>query len=1706
MDPSKWSIDRVQVWLRTLKLESQMLEKVQAAFEANDIDGDSLLSLDLDLLKSELGIDSFGLRKKLVAAINELRRLQQESRPLPVQLEVEYTTPVPSVPHLQPPMCTIQKNTQIARYCDAFTSSPYFLWTSVDLHPKLSKESHLFELNPSTSTSAAIHLSGDLESDFFFIRSRRKSGITLELSRLNRPRVAIQRKVKRLLKSSNLIVFDQESVENDKDIGRFYRRVDGATGNSLRILGVWQTPSRDASAKKICRVFKRFGRAVIDFVDNSGRYTDEPTTASTIPNTQIQTGFGGTHSSKRNETNIKEADDDEVLPLYGDSDTDLYETDSEWERDIREAERIKLAGGSTPKKSRTSNKQKQSQEAQPQQQQQQNQTGPVFDEEVNLDVFMDVDNDTSKPALSTSLQPGVSSFLSATSPFPLSLSTAPPSPPPPSLIHALIQTKISTYETDWTQTTLPKILPRAHWIYKTRNTHSTKYKTQLADLTVRRIPKMIQAIVESSNGNLRDIEKCCENMRLTIYRRMELEWRVGVVEAGGPPDESVPRPKKRVRGGSVGGGDGNDGDMEVNEDKEDEDEHWSDFLASDDDDVHMRGGLSDEDDDGDGESEAGEEELVEVGVSRPRRKPVASAKGTASSQPRTRKVSNEDLAPTVANPQKTVEPSLEETEKTARATEFHQRYLSFIHHLETAPSYCTSSIIDLPPAYTLLDFRLFQEYAAFLIQADRSIYYQRKENYYGLWEDFELMVELDLAKEFLEWRPEVTVKPPAASTSGDTKGKKSDVSWVSESSKEAASKPGASFGSLKGKLVNESNGKEAASDFSDVDMDLLMNGDEPESGGESNEGAVGSGSSQVRKVGINSVTGRIRIRKRPATAFSKQRNGDSESSSDDDDDEEEDTGAETSENDGHLMKGRKELRPIAEDSPSVNMIRANRKKQVDEINKRAQKQIRKMNRANKAAKKRGEVEKIVINLGHDDSEQPIYVDDFLARHLKPHQISGIQFLWRSIIMIKDNEDEGIGHQGCILAHAMGLGKTLQTITFIYTLQREVRENNPCIPEHLKRGGILVVCPAIVVENWANEINKWIPPRKRDEILGGIFSFNSVQDSQRINQLESWNERNGVFIISYQLLRYALVAKRDEALAEAAIPETEDPVRPSDAGRFYEYLISPGPAFVVCDESHVIKNPSSGISLFINNVKTRSRLCLTGYPLQNNLEEYHAMIDFVSPGFLGTIYEFRNQYQHPITNGFFADSTEGDKVHSKQRLFVLVNIIEPLICRMNDDILKDDLPEKNEYIITVRLTPVQYRLYNRYLEHVRRQDMGKGIISKFGSLQTILNHPLAFKMAVESTKTTVEDGQDVVDTSTNRFRREIVATEENIDWQDSALSGKLLLAMEIVKLSSEVGDKVLIFSRSIPTISLLKAKLETQFKIQILTGSTTQSHRQRLIDDFNDEKNGFNAFIISTVAGGIGVNLTAANRVIIFDHGWNPSHENQAISRSYRYGQSKCVYVYRLLTFGAFEEKLFMNNVHKITLASQVVDQKHIEKTAIKTQMRQYFIAPPADPVTELHPDAHFQDSVVESIVHSNPDLAMEIIKIESHEDFVKEIEDDLTEGQKSVALDALEKERFRRKNKLPFVETGRTANALARVAAAETGSSTSAVVVGSMLESLEGVSSSSAADLMEEEELPVLALLLEKTADTFHQSREEDIEEDDTMLNLLAEGFDQDDF
>jgi len=276
-----------------------------------------------------------------------------------------------------------------------------------------------------------------------------------------------------------------------------------------------------------------------------------------------------------------------------------------------------------------------------------------------------------------------------------------------------------------------------------------------------------------------------------------------------------------------------------------------------------------------------------------------------------------------------------------------------------------------------------------------------------------------------------------------------------------------------------------------------------------------------------------------------------------------------------------------------------------------------------------------------NTEEPIlYLDQHIARRVKEHQITGIQFLWRELI-----EDQK--HQGCLLAHTMGLGKTMQVVSFLVTLAQANTSPDPrvreLIPRSLRSKSVLVMCPASLVDNWFDEILMWTP---NNELLGPVYKIFGSRTS-KMAMIREWDAKPGVLLTSYESIRSLIKNKRN--------------VDPEDLAYLDQTLLKK-PCIVVGDEAHKMKNAKSSINQLAKEFKTTSRIALTGSPLNNHLEEYHTMIDWIAPGYLGNLTQFRAKYSDYIERGIEEGATRYEKRKSLEKLYVLKRDLAPKIDR------------------------------------------------------------------------------------------------------------------------------------------------------------------------------------------------------------------------------------------------------------------------------------------------------------------------------------------------------------------------------------------------------------------------------------------------------------
>ncbi|XP_026421717.1 protein CHROMATIN REMODELING 20-like [Papaver somniferum] len=600
----------------------------------------------------------------------------------------------------------------------------------------------------------------------------------------------------------------------------------------------------------------------------------------------------------------------------------------------------------------------------------------------------------------------------------------------------------------------------------------------------------------------------------------------------------------------------------------------------------------------------------------------------------------------------------------------------------------------------------------------------------------------------------------------------------------------------------------------------------------------------------------------------------------------------------------------------------------------------------------------IVNVVREKDEEAVRIPLSISSNLKPHQVSGIRFMWENIIQSIKKVKSGDKGLGCILAHTMGLGKTFQVIAFLYTAMRQV---------DLGLKTALIVTPVNVLHNWKYEFTKWKP----EELKAlRVYMLEEVPRERRIDLLTKWRNKGGIFLIGYAAFRNLSLGKN---------------IKDRNLAREYCNALQNGPDILVCDEAHMIKNRNADITVALKQVKCQRRIALTGSPLQNNLMEYYCMVDFVREGFLGNSQEFRNRFQNPIENGQHTNSTADDVKVMNQRSHILYEQLKGYVQRMDMNVVKKDLPPKTVYVIAVKLSQLQRILYKKFLdEHGFTNDKISGEKSRsffagYQALAQVWNHPGLLRMSEQknSARREVNVENFVVDGSSSDDNIEDdVSTGEkqkikndlkksgsgyiNEGWWTNLLteknfkevdySGKMVLLLDLLSMSSEEGDKALVFSQSLTTLDLIefylsklprkerKGKFWKQGKDWYrLDGSTPASERQKLVEKFNESTNSrVKCTLISTRAGSLGINLHSANRVIIVDGSWNPTYDLQAIFRAWRYGQRKAVYAYRLMAHGTMEEKIYKRQVTKEGLAARVVDKQQVHRTMSREEMLHLF--------------------------------------------------------------------------------------------------------------------------------------------------------------------------
>ena len=522
----------------------------------------------------------------------------------------------------------------------------------------------------------------------------------------------------------------------------------------------------------------------------------------------------------------------------------------------------------------------------------------------------------------------------------------------------------------------------------------------------------------------------------------------------------------------------------------------------------------------------------------------------------------------------------------------------------------------------------------------------------------------------------------------------------------------------------------------------------------------------------------------------------------------------------------------------------------------------------------------------------------LGGRLRPHQREGIAFLWNCLTGSSQALREAAGRagpqrqaaasavtatarsvsasapRGAILADEMGLGKTLQTVAAVFALHRRARDART-----------VVVCPSSLVANWAKEFDKWLGRASQPRRI--VVRRGGEEGRRAIRGFVPLKPGGGeVLIVSYELFRMNVSYLRDA-----------------------EHI-----GLLAVDEGHRLKNTAGSQTLAaLNALRAEARLLLTGTPIQNNLSEFHNVVSFVCPGILGSLPEFRRTYERPIAEANSRAATAEQRALGRAASRSLDRITSTfLLRRLQRDVLKEQLPPRSEVLLFCR--PSQ-RQCDQYMALAGGGSAGGGggavgaadALTLLTKVRKLCSHP------------------HLLDAGGGRGGRSIATGGGNSDDRsDVSLSGKLLvLSALLAAVRSEAPtDKVVVVSNFTSALTVIEDGLIKRkgWSSLRLDGTTDQNSRQPLVDSFNrgSAEQSF-VFLLSSKAGGCGLNLIGANRLVMFDPDWNPATDQQAMARVYRQGQTKPCYIYRMFTSGTVEEVVYQRQTQKSNLANLTVD-------------------------------------------------------------------------------------------------------------------------------------------------------------------------------------------
>ncbi|KAI5587719.1 hypothetical protein BDE02_05G053400 [Populus trichocarpa] len=561
----------------------------------------------------------------------------------------------------------------------------------------------------------------------------------------------------------------------------------------------------------------------------------------------------------------------------------------------------------------------------------------------------------------------------------------------------------------------------------------------------------------------------------------------------------------------------------------------------------------------------------------------------------------------------------------------------------------------------------------------------------------------------------------------------------------------------------------------------------------------------------------------------------------------------------------------------------------------------------------------------------------IAKMLYPHQREGLRWLWSLHCQGK----------GGILGDDMGLGKTMQICSFLAGLFHS---------KLIKRA--LVVAPKTLLSHWIKELSVVGLSAKTREYFGTSLKA-------RDYELQYILQDKGILLTTYDIVRNNSKSLRgDHYFID---DESED-------SYIWDYMI--------LDEGHLIKNPSTQRAKSLLEIPSAHCIVISGTPIQNNLKELWALFNFCCPGLLGDNKWFKETYEHPILRGNEKNASDREKRIGSTVAKELRERIQPyFLRRMKNEVFKEDdattakLSRKNEIIVWLRLTACQRQLYEAFLRsEIVLSAFDGSPLAALTILKKICDHPLLLtKRAAEDLLEGMEsmlNPEDAAVAEKLAMHLADVADRTDTDFQEKHdnISCKISFILSLLDNLIPEGHNVLIFSQTRKMLNLIQESLVSNgYEFIRIDGTTKATDRTKIVSDFQ-EGNGAPIFLLTSQVGGLGLTLTKADRVIVVDPAWNPSTDNQSVDRAYRIGQMKDVVVYRLMTCGTVEEKIYRKQIFKGGLFRTATENKEQIRYFSQQDLRELFSLPKQgfnisltqQQLHEEHDSQHKMDEFLES--------------------------------------------------------------------------------------------------------------------------------------------------